>query len=406
MTWARELTLHELSQGGLFSDGDWIESKHQDPMGPVRLTQLADIGVGEFRSRSDRWMRRDQATALGCTFLAPDDILIARMPDPIGRACLAPSTIGDAVTAVDVAILRLRRADLNPKYVMWAINSPQFYARVADLQSGTTRKRISRKNLASLSIPVPPLAVQQRTVGLLEHHLSRLDAAVRMTERVGRRLETLNGVLLGAMSKGEEVPLAELSVSAGYGTSEKCLVSGPGPAVVRIPNLVDGHVDLTDEKRVANPLADVTKTMLKAGDLLIIRTNGSVELIGRSAVVQAGVEAAFASYLIRYRVDTSRVRPEWIQAMLSTPGLRARIESLAASSAGQHNLSLGKLNPLPIPVPSLAEQDTLLARLKELRLGFARARLAAQDAERRTQALRRSILAAAFSGRLLSHGEA
>lgn len=102
MTWAPRLSLSELADGGLFSDGDWVESKDQDPSGTVRLTQLADVGVGEFRDRSDRWLRTDQARDLRCTFLEPGDVLVARMPDPIGRACLAPRSIGTAVTVVDV----------------------------------------------------------------------------------------------------------------------------------------------------------------------------------------------------------------------------------------------------------------------------------------------------------------
>ena len=43
-----------ITSDGVFSDGDWIESKDQDPNGDVRLIQLADIGVGEFRNRSNR----------------------------------------------------------------------------------------------------------------------------------------------------------------------------------------------------------------------------------------------------------------------------------------------------------------------------------------------------------------
>jgi type I restriction enzyme, S subunit len=170
--------------------------------------------------------------------------------------------------------------------------------------------------------------------------------------------------------------------------------------VVRIPNLVQGRIDLGDEKRVADPAADVAGSMLAPGDLLIVRTNGSVDLIGRSAVVQDGINAAFASYLIRYRLNRDLVRPEWVQAMFSAPQVRRRIEPLAASSAGQHNLSLAKLNPVEVPLPSLSEQDRGLKRLTELRQTLNRTRAAIKAGERRSAALRRAVLAAAFSGRL------
>lgn len=68
--------------GGLITDGDWVESKDQDENGSIRLTQLADVGDGWFRNRSQRFLRPDQAQRLGCTLLSEGDVLIARMPEP------------------------------------------------------------------------------------------------------------------------------------------------------------------------------------------------------------------------------------------------------------------------------------------------------------------------------------
>jgi type I restriction enzyme S subunit len=214
------------------------------------------------------------------------------------------------------------------------------------------------------------------------------------------RLDALKRSVLAQLHDGDPVPLAELAWDSGYGTSEKCVVDGLGVSVVRIPNLVNGVVDLTDEKRVANLNADVSSSMLAKGDLLIVRTNGSVDLIGRSTVVQDGIDAAFASYLIRYRVRDERVRPAWVQAMLSTPQVRRAIKPLAASSAGQHNLSLAKLDPLKLPVPSLEQQDAGLARLREVEERIGALRSGISRARSYSTALRRSLLAAAFSGQL------
>ena len=107
-------SIGEVVGAGLFSDGDWVESKDQDPDGEVRLVQLADIGEGEFRDRSNRHLTAESARALGCTYLAPGDVLVARMPDPLGRACRLPQLLGPAITAVDVCILRPTAAGVDP----------------------------------------------------------------------------------------------------------------------------------------------------------------------------------------------------------------------------------------------------------------------------------------------------
>ncbi|MDV7193029.1 hypothetical protein R4419_22780, partial [Mycolicibacterium fortuitum] len=109
--------------------------------------------------------------------------------------------------------------------------------------------------------------------------------------------------------------------------------------------------------------------------------------------------------LIRYRLRCDVVRPQWVRAMLESPSVRARIESLAASSAGQHNLSLGKLNPLEIPVPAVEVQDESLARLSELEAAMERLNKEIVSAHVRGTNLRRSLVAAAFCGRLTTAAE-
>jgi type I restriction enzyme, S subunit len=173
---------------GLFTDGDWVESKDQDPNGDVRLTQLADVGMGEYRNRSSRFMNAATAARLNCTFLKTGDILIARMPDPLGRACVFPGDPKPCVTVVDVAVLRLGSHEFNGAYVVYAINSPQFAKNVQSKAAGTTRSRISRGNLSALPFPLPPLAEQHRIVAKVDELMAlcdRLEAA--QVERESRR---------------------------------------------------------------------------------------------------------------------------------------------------------------------------------------------------------------------------
>ena len=74
------------SEGGLITDGDWIESRDQDPTGTIRLIQLADIGDGRFLDKSSKFVNDATSLRLNCTLLQAGDVLIARMPDPLGRA--------------------------------------------------------------------------------------------------------------------------------------------------------------------------------------------------------------------------------------------------------------------------------------------------------------------------------
>jgi len=122
-----------LGHDGVVSDGDWVETKDQDPAGDVRLIQLADIGEGTFRDRSNRFLTSSRANELGCTYLQPGDLLVARMPDPLGRACIFPRMGRRCVTAVDVCIVRPGSDSVNPTWLMHAINSPDIRVAISDI---------------------------------------------------------------------------------------------------------------------------------------------------------------------------------------------------------------------------------------------------------------------------------
>src|SRR4051812_424730 len=107
---------------GVFIDGDWVESKDQDPKGNVRLIQLADVGDGVYRDKSDRFMTKTKADELGCTFLKDGDVLVARMPDPLGRACIFPGDSKPSVTVVDIAIVRSRGGEFDHRWLACFVN--------------------------------------------------------------------------------------------------------------------------------------------------------------------------------------------------------------------------------------------------------------------------------------------
>lgn len=147
-----------------FIDGDWIEAKDQSDSG-IRLVQTGNVGDGEYLDRYDkaRWISEETFARLHCTEIFAGDILISRLPDPIGRACILPEGIGKAITAVDCTIVRLSEAML-PEFLIAISRSSGYMMQIATLTAGTTRARVSRGNLGKIRIPLPPLTQQQQFV--------------------------------------------------------------------------------------------------------------------------------------------------------------------------------------------------------------------------------------------------
>ena len=157
-----------LGDAELFTDGDWVESKDQDPDGDVRLLQLADIGVGAFLDKSSRFLTKETAHRLNCSYLEPGDILLARMPDPIGRACIFPGAQSPCVTVVDVCVIRPNPRTCHAGWLVHTLNSELCTQQIARYTNGTTRQRISKTNLCHLRLPFPPLDEQRRIAAILD----------------------------------------------------------------------------------------------------------------------------------------------------------------------------------------------------------------------------------------------
>ncbi len=157
-----------IAENGIFVDGDWVESKDQDKNGDVRLIQLADIGDGYFVNKSKRYLTSQKAKELKCTYLHKGDILLARMPDPLGRACVFPGLDMPCITVVDVCIIRPNSTNIDSAYLKYLINSPDFRKKIQKFITGTTRQRISRGNLSKINFYLPTIEEQHRIVKVLD----------------------------------------------------------------------------------------------------------------------------------------------------------------------------------------------------------------------------------------------
>jgi type I restriction enzyme S subunit len=157
-------TLFEIAERKkeLFDDGDWIESEHITNQG-VRLIQTGNIGIGTFIEKDIRkYIYEKSFTSLRCKELRRGDLLLCRLADPAGRACVLPD-IGEEkiVTSVDVTIFRAPTDTTDRVFLSNLFSTPEWFRAVNDRSGGTTHKRISRGALGRISIKIPP--VQEQT---------------------------------------------------------------------------------------------------------------------------------------------------------------------------------------------------------------------------------------------------
>lgn len=376
--------------------------KHDPGERPDDRFVYIDIGgIEDQRVIETKAIEGSQAPSRARQLVHAGDTVLSTVRTYLKKTAFVPDELDGATASTGFCVLRPAQG-MDHRFVFYRVIADDFVSRLTAKQTGSSYPAVRDRDVLEEALAVPPKAEQKRIVAAIEEHFSRLDAADRSLAQARRRLATLRTATLAAATTGHEpVDLGALVTELRYGTSIKCSYDAAGPPVLRIPNVQSGSVDLSDLKFATDADVDLSSFALEKGDLLFVRTNGSRDLIGRVASADGAEGVAFASYLIRARPDRSRLDPRFAVIALSTPASRALIESKAATTAGQYNLNLAALRSLPVPLPPIEEQRSIVADV-DRQLSIVDAMDAQIDrALGRSAALRRAILEQAFTGKLV-----
>jgi type I restriction enzyme, S subunit len=161
--------------------------------------------------------------------------------------------------------------------------------------------------------------------------------------------------------------IGEAVLFTQYGTSERSNPLEKGVPVLTMGNVQDGLVVWGNEKRIPETSQDLPALYLRKFDLLYNRTN-SAELVGKTGIYLGndGVRT-FASYLIRLRPSLLFSHPRFLNMAMNTPEFReTQIVPLIKKQTGQANVNGTSLKNMLIPVPPLAEQHRIVAKVDAL----------------------------------------
>lgn len=341
------------------------------------------------------------------------DILFSTVRPNLRTIALVPEELEGQVASTGYCVLR-PSPELADKFLYYAILSESFQRRVISKARGINYPAVRDEDIYSETIALPPRAEQERIVdavdrllpavmqggalldtgeGLLRGYRSSVLAATvvgRTVEATGDSdaHELLERILADRRQRWEkaggrgrykepaapdsslyEVDLPErwtwatvdqLALSITYGTSAKTSadVEGDRVPVLRMGNIRDGEIDLSDLKYLPVDNATLPGAMLEPGDVMFNRTN-SAELVGKAAMYRGDPDpCALASYLIRVRL-TPHYRPELLVYFLSSWYGRRWVRSVVSQQVGQANVNGTKLKSLTVPLPPADAQDTI-----------------------------------------------
>jgi type I restriction enzyme, S subunit len=333
-------------------------------------------------------------------FAEPGDVVYSKIDVRNGAIAVVPQHMSNAVVSSEFPVYCVRQDLAEPAYIKLLFKTSYFRHAINGMISGASgRKRVQPDQLEDLLVPLPPLdnqraivrrwrLMQETVKGRKQEAADQLAGLnVRFLDALGLRVwDAPEGrrslivpwskfrrwsvsyneaaTIVPALSLGK-YPVAELGSVlefVQYGSSQRANTSNDGTPILRMNNIIDGHLDLTHLKYITLSDRERLKLLLRDGDILFNRTN-SKELVGKCAVFHASGDYVFASYLIRLRVNAEQALPDFIAYAINSTIGRAQIDALSRQIIGQANVNTDELRSLRIPLPPLATQTEIMGEI-------------------------------------------
>lgn len=343
----------------------------------------------------------------GFTYFAEDDVIFAKITPCMqnGKAAIARGlTNGLGFGSTEFHVLRAGQRVI-PEWLYYFVRQQSFRKEAqANFRGSAGQQRVPADFLAEHLIPVPAPKEQRRIVNRIKECLSVIDEINQLRGESRQHAEAIEAATFAdfleeAASNGcPVIPLGEVLTKSQYGTSAKASATGEGVPILRMGNIQGGHLDFSDLKHIELSKNDLDKYRLNHGDILINRTN-SLELVGKAAMFEAREgDWVFASYLVRLVVDESKALPEFISAAINSRIGRSYVYRTARRAIGMVNINAKEIAKMPLPIPSIKEQERIVTRLKDAR--EAAQSLLENLSLESIEALPSAVLSKAFAGEL------
>jgi type I restriction enzyme, S subunit len=384
-----------------------LTAKEYQKTGPLFLS-VHSLNYGDFVDFRDAFrISEERYNESPEIMLQVDDVLICKDGAGIGKLAI----VGDLPerTTINSSMLLIRSGnEILPKFLYHCLSSPYFQKIVNSRLNGATTPHLYQRDITEFPVILPPLSEQQRIVAILDEAFVGITTAKANAERNLQNAQAIfESHLLSVFShRGEGWVSRTLGDIAEFknGLNFTRQSKGQTLKIVGVGDFQDlSVVPVQSLQSVTIDGAIGEDYLIREGDLLTVRSNGSKDLVGRCMVVpEVTAPTSFSGFIIRLRVDEQQISPQFLLNFMKSGHTRGRL-TRDGGGANINNINQAKLAALPITVPSLQEQQVIAVHLDALReqcdnlVTLSERKLDALDA------LKESLLHRAFAGELTAN---
>ncbi len=279
--------------------------------------------------------------------------------------------------------------DEHTEYLYHVLKSRQVEIQAAS--SGAAQPHVYPKDLEALQIPQPDPTTLKSIVSECRSIDDEVNFSRDTFENALARIDAEVANIYGSSAAHSEID--KLAIDIQYGLNEAMNEGGVGYKIFRMNEIIRGRMVDNGSMKCADISAEAfAKYKLNKGDLLFIRSNGSLEHIGKVGLFDLDGEYCYASYLVRIVPDSSKVLPRYLGCIMNSEVFRKGMVYLAVKSGGTNNINATKMKSIKVPVPSLADQKKFIAKIEALEKQIAEAQAVIDGAAARKQAILQKYL--------------
>lgn len=365
------------------------------------FSDLVPVTIHFDGSIEPRKVSKDKEYTMDLFWARPGDIVASKIDLKNGAVAIIPNDWLKVVVTNHFAVYEPNLERLDQEYFHLLIQTNSFKQHLWRNKVGAEgRKEVKLDFFESLEVPIPPLQIQKKIVAHWVKAKSAIATAKDRAAQIEKDIHTRFLSDLGlpkpkrtnppkcftvdwgsfdrwsvsynqsaismidmALCKYPVVELGSILELVQYGTSEKANTKGKGTPILRIKNIKAGSIDVSELKHISLIKKNLEGLRLVDGDILIIRTSGSRNLVGTCAVFHEDGEFVFASYLIRLRPSPEKALSDFVAWFINSPIGRQHVNTLSRKIM-QNNINSEELRSLHLPLPPLGIQMEIMEQIE------------------------------------------
>jgi type I restriction enzyme S subunit len=387
----------------------------------IPLLRSQNVHFDGLRLEDVAYISEETHNEMSGSKLQTHDVLLNITGASIGRCAFVPDNFGEGNVNQHVCIIR-PTARLDHKFLTYCLGAPWGQDQIFSSFTGASRQGLGQRDLGGIHLPVPPLQEQRRIATYLDASCAAIDEAVDAKRKQLGTLDALRkSIIQRAITRGiadhvalestgntwmEHIPrgwklvclkrIASIQGGLTLGKQyEGTLIERP---YLRVGNVQDGHLDLTDVSVIELPASVAVGVELRTGDVLMTE-GGDLDKLGRGFVWNGEIPGCLhQNHIFAVRCFPHKLMPMFLAYVTAAKYGRDYFEATGKKTTNLACTNATKVGEFPIPLPPLHEQLSICNHL-EKKLGEVKRIAVGIDAQIATlTAYRKSLIHECVTG--------